>query len=82
MGLVPQNLSVANHIKECIMLKEKKEDIKIIVKGLGRYQTHLHWKEHLRIISYWLQRKFNVQKALVENNLTITIFDLRWGFSL
>lgn len=25
------NLSVANHIKECIMLKKKKEDIKIIV---------------------------------------------------
>lgn len=28
-----------------------------------------------------LQRKFNVQKALVENNLTITIFDLRRGLS-
>lgn len=30
--------------------------------------------EQFRVL---LQRKFNVQKALVENNLTITIFDLR-----
>lgn len=45
---------------------------------MGRFK-HIYRKEHLRTISYWLQRKFNVQKALVENNLTITIFDLRWG---